>query len=91
MPFLLNTTEVTDPAANRPLSVAAFVRPVECNDIPAIKHFYDRYVRETAAAFEIEAPDQAEMERRWRLKEVEGKFGRLIDILLMQRALGGGE
>ena len=91
MPFLLNTTEVTDPAANRPGSVAAIIRPMKCSDIPAIKHIYICYVREATAGFEIGAPDAAEMERHWCLKEVGRKFSRLIDIVLMRRVLGGRE
>lgn len=45
----------------------------------------------TAAALEIEAPDETGMERRWRPKEDARKFGWLVDSVLVQRALGGGE
>ncbi len=91
MPFLLNTTEVTDPAADRPGKVTTNIQPAGCGDIPAIKHIFDCYVRKAVAAFEIEAPDEAEMKRRWRLQEVGHKSDRFIDIALMQSELGGRE
>jgi phosphinothricin acetyltransferase len=56
---------MTDTDANRRDCAAATLRPAKFSDIPAITQIYDHYVRETAFTFEVEAPDEIEMERRW--------------------------
>lgn len=42
----------------------SLIRAVSELDIPAITEIYSHYVRHSAATFEIDAPDCAEMERR---------------------------
>jgi len=42
------------------------VRPAGRNDLAAIAAIYAHHVRTGTASFEIEPPDAAEMERRWR-------------------------
>ena len=41
------------------------IRPAEVRDLAAITEIYRHYVETTAANFELEAPDRAEMERRF--------------------------
>jgi L-amino acid N-acyltransferase YncA len=49
-----------------PLSRSAtLIRPAETRDLAAITEIYRPYVETTAANFELEAPDRAEMERRF--------------------------
>ena len=57
---------MTAPVANHLDSEEAAIRTAESSDIPAITRIYGYYVRETVISFEIEAPDQVEMDRRWR-------------------------
>jgi phosphinothricin acetyltransferase len=48
-----------------PPSKAAIIRSAEARDLAAITEIYRHYVETTAANFELEAPDRAEMERRF--------------------------
>lgn len=41
------------------------IRPAEMRDLAAVTEIYRHYVKTTAANFELEAPDRAEMERRF--------------------------
>ena len=41
------------------------IRPYRPDDIPAVTKIYGHYVRETVITFETEAPDEAEMARRF--------------------------
>jgi L-amino acid N-acyltransferase YncA len=41
------------------------VRPAQISDIPAIARIYAQAVREGTASFEIDPPDEAEMQRRY--------------------------
>ncbi len=43
----------------------ALIRPAAELDIDAVTEIYSHYVRSSAATFEIESPDPAEMRRRW--------------------------
>lgn len=42
------------------------IRDARADDMPAIAAIYEDAVRNGTASFELEAPDAAEMERRWR-------------------------
>jgi phosphinothricin acetyltransferase len=46
-------------------SASATIRPAEARDLAAITEIYRHYVETTPANFELEAPDRAEMERRF--------------------------
>lgn len=45
---------------------AVTIRPCEARDLAAVTEIYRHYVETTAANFELEAPDRAEMECRFR-------------------------
>jgi L-amino acid N-acyltransferase YncA len=44
---------------------AIFIRPAQATDVPAITRIYAHAVRHGTASFEIEAPDDTEMARRY--------------------------
>lgn len=46
--------------------VGPLVREASAADLPAITALYAREVRDGVATYEYDAPDVAEMERRWR-------------------------
>ncbi len=52
-------------AQGRALTAAAKIRPATSADIPAIADIYAHHVRHGTASFELDAPDTAEMLRRW--------------------------
>lgn len=54
-----------------------FVRPTEATDIPAVSALYAEAVLNGVASYEIEAPDEAEMTRRWR-ELVAGRYPHLV-------------
>ena len=44
---------------------ATLIRPAEARDLGAVTEIYRHYVQTTAANFELDPPDRAEMERRF--------------------------
>jgi hypothetical protein len=56
------TTRVND----TPTVSECLVRPSISADIPAITAIYSKFVTASTATFEIVAPDESEMFRRWR-------------------------
>jgi L-amino acid N-acyltransferase YncA len=55
----------------------AQIRPARTCDIPAIARIYAQAVREGTASFEIEPPDEAEMQRRYQALQT-GNFPYLV-------------
>lgn len=51
---------------NRPDAPPIALRAARESDLPAITAIYAPHVRTGTASFEVEAPDEAEMVRRWR-------------------------
>jgi len=52
------------------------IRPAQISDVSAIVRIYAQAVREGTASFEIDPPDEAEMQRRY--KALAGKFPYLV-------------
>jgi L-amino acid N-acyltransferase YncA len=48
------------------------IRPATAGDLPAITALYAGEVRDHVATYEYEAPDQAEMQRRWQAVVAQG-------------------
>jgi phosphinothricin acetyltransferase len=55
----------------------ARIRPARISDIPAIARIYAQAVREGTASFEIDPPDEAEMQRRYQALQA-GRFPYLV-------------
>ncbi len=55
----------------------ARIRPAQISDVPAIARIYAQAVREGTASFEIDPPDEAEMQRRYQALQA-GKFPYLV-------------